>query len=123
MDEYDADRAPDPEAWLAMDEDERMFLVQEYHEGLRFDAPSMMGHAIAHIVVENQLASGEEDVVRALERLTKGGLDRHEAVHAIGAMFMEHAHELIHEGPGDVEPNEAYFAKLRELTVDRWRTR
>jgi hypothetical protein len=39
------------------------------------------------VIVENQIAEGYEPTVRAIVRLTAGGLDRHEAVHAIGSII------------------------------------
>jgi hypothetical protein len=44
----------------------------------------------AHVVVENQVALGEVmRVPETLERLLDEGLDRHEAVYAIGSVLME----------------------------------
>jgi hypothetical protein len=53
-------------------------------------AQSRRGHAIAHTIVESQLATGEVAGVPAtLARLMREeGLDRHDAVHAIGSVLM-----------------------------------
>jgi len=42
------------------------------------------------------------------------GLDRHEAIHAIGAMLTKFIHDLPESG---TEPNAPYFAALERLTV------
>ena len=43
-------------------------------------------HAIMHVVIENQVAMGDElPVRRAIDRLVGEGLDRHEAIHAMGS--------------------------------------
>ena len=57
--QYDADEQPDPDAWLELDETERIDLVIEYHRrtGVQLESPEP--HAIAHVVVENQVALGE----------------------------------------------------------------
>jgi hypothetical protein len=42
---------------------------------------------MAHVVVENQVALGEAtSVPEALDRLINEGLDRHDAVHAVGSV-------------------------------------
>jgi hypothetical protein len=73
MDRYDPEVAPDAEGWLALDEDERLLLVEWYHRDVRADISKAARplHASMHVVVENQLASNDEPVVRALARLMK----------------------------------------------------
>jgi hypothetical protein len=87
---YDALKAPDPEDRLDLDEQERIGQVIEYH--WRHHLPmgeSVKLHGVAHVVVENQFALGDATVVPAtLNRLMRAGLDRHEAVHAIGSVFI-----------------------------------
>jgi hypothetical protein len=46
-------------------------------------------HATAHVIVENQAAMGDATVVPAtLDRLMREGLDRHDAIHAIGSVLV-----------------------------------
>ncbi len=87
MDGYDPERAPDPEWWLSLDESERMDLAQEsQHEDEQL--PSPRSHAAIHLVIENQVAMGDEIPVAAtLQRLLAEGLGRHDAVHAIGSVL------------------------------------
>jgi hypothetical protein len=57
---YDADKAPDPEAWLQLDEQERIDLAIKYHRRYHLpmgESPQM--HGIAHVIVENQVAAGD----------------------------------------------------------------
>jgi hypothetical protein len=118
--------APDPEAWLAMDEQRRIDLVQDYHRRAHIRLPNEKVHAVAHAIIENQIAMGEEIPVRTLQRLMAGGLDRHEAIHAIGMVLMEFINDLMrkidsgHPEPQS-DPNQGYYAALEELTAESWR--
>jgi hypothetical protein len=58
MNRYDPSNAPDPAEWLALDEQERILLVEYFHRSARIDLPEVNLHAIVHSVVENQLAMG-----------------------------------------------------------------
>ena len=89
MERYDPLKAPDPKEWLSLDEQERIDLVQDYHRRARVELPNATGHAIAHVIVENQIALGDELAVeRTLNRLVAEGLDRHDAIHAIGSVLV-----------------------------------
>ncbi|MGA9672463.1 MAG: hypothetical protein WBQ94_24830, partial [Terracidiphilus sp.] len=90
MNEYNPERAPEPEAWLELDEQERILLVENYHRPARIKLPNRKAHAVFHVIVENQIAMNLEPVVRAMARLMKEGLTRHDAVHAIGSVVAEH---------------------------------
>jgi hypothetical protein len=51
---------------------------------------SARAHAATHVVVENQAAMGDATAVPAtLARLMREGLERHDAVHAIGSVLMQ----------------------------------
>lgn len=121
--QYDADKNPDPGAWLELDEQERIELVIDFHRrtGVQIEKPE--SHAIAHVAVENQVALGEAtSVPRTLCRLMDEGLDRHDAVHAIGSTLMEVMFATVH-GPddgGDVTAE--YNRKLAALTAAGWRS-
>ena len=124
---YDALKIPDPEAWLNLDEQERLAQVIEYHR--RYHLPmgeSLSLHGVAHVVVENQIALGDPPAVReALARLMGEGLDRHEAVHAVGSVVMGIAFDVIREkgkgaGVGDI--NVKYADELATLTAESWRS-
>lgn len=116
---YDPDRAPDPVRWNALAELDRIALVERYHRRARIHLPAPTVHATFHVVVENQVALGNETpVVEAIERLMGEGLSRHDALHAVAWVLADHMHRALstHE-PVD---NEAYFQDVRELTKERW---
>jgi hypothetical protein len=115
---YDASTAPLPEAWLGLDELERVAAVRKYHKRSHAKLPNAQGHAIVHTIVENQLAEGHAGVVRALDRLVHTGLDRHEAVHAIGATVTKHMSQAM-QGEHSFS-HEAYEAELEQLTAKGW---
>ena len=82
--------APEPKEWLAIDEAERIQLAQDYYRRARVRLPNEKLHAVFHVVVENQIALGDEIPVQStLQRLMVEGLDRHEAIHAIASVLAE----------------------------------
>ncbi|BDG02203.1 DUF1841 family protein [Anaeromyxobacter oryzae] len=118
---YDADQAPEPTAWLAEDERDRLEAVEAHHRGLASHArtPRPRLHAALHLVVENQLAAGDPpEVRRALERLLAGGLPRHEAIHAIGLVVADATSAAM---DGRAFDPRVYGRELDALTVERWR--
>lgn len=121
MNRYDPDQTPNPEEWLALDEQLRIGLVEKYHRRARVELPNMTIHAAFHAIVENQLAENYEPTVRAMARLTTEGLTRHEAVHAIASVVAEHIHDLFN-AKADAESSETvYAAAVERLTASAWR--
>ena len=117
---YDPLNAPDPDDWQSMDEDERMMLIMEYHREAGVELPNEQVHAVVHVVVENQFTLGDEMSARAaLERLMREGLDRHEAIHAVGSVLVDFVQALIRD---DAAPgaNERYNEELEKLTAAEW---
>jgi len=124
MNRYDASTAPDPEAWLELDEQERIDAVIDCHK--RTKAPVGQDktlHALAHVIVENQIAMGDATAVPAtLDRLMREGLDRHDAVHAIGSVLMGIIFDVTTKKAGaDVDINAQYGRELAALTATSWR--
>ena len=74
-------------------------------------------------MIENQIAEGEASVIRAMGRLNKQGLDRHDAIHAIGWVLSQHFFKQIKaENPDDNAVLTArYVASVERLTADDWR--
>jgi hypothetical protein len=107
--------------WLALDEGERIALVRDFHARNRIRIPNAEAHAVIHAIVENQLAERLPAVIAALHRLRAEGLDRHEAVHAIGSVLMEHMRTLMNGARDSADPNGLYLAALEKLTTDSWR--
>jgi hypothetical protein len=53
--------------------------------------------------------------------LCKEGIDRHEAIHAVGSVLAEHMSNLVRGVPPQSDPNAPYYAALEKLTVESWR--
>lgn len=119
---YNPRRAPDPEQWLEDDDTEKRIAVLQYHRRARVELPNEQVHAAIHVIVENQAAMGDETpVAETLQRLRKEGLDRHEAVHAVGSVLAGHMWKLMRqEDVGTEDPNVAYFEEVRSLTAQKW---
>ena len=119
---YDPLEAPDPKEWLELDEQERIDLVREYHRRAGIDLPNEKLHATLHAIVEAQIALKEETPVgRIAQRLIGEGLDRHNAIHAIGMVLAEHIYDMLKTTKSDKDPNAPYFAALERLTAEDWR--
>ena len=117
---YDADRAPDPARWLAEDEQQRISIIDRYHRRHGFRAPRPQLHIAIHMVVENQIALGDEmPVAETVQRLMGEGLSRHEAIHAVGAVLAKFLQDAIHSESGEPD-NEAYNREVSALTKERW---
>lgn len=121
MNRYDPDCAPNPEQWLALDEQERIRLAEEYHRAKRIKLPDAKAHAVFHAVVENQIAENLESVVRAMARLTAEGLSRHESIHAIASVLAEHINELFNAKADEKHSPAIYSAAVERLTARGWR--
>ena len=118
---YNPYRNPSPDEWLALPDDERIALVLTYHEQVKAPVPKPALHATIHTVVENQVALGPETPVAAtLSRLMHEGLDRHDAVHAIGSVLVKHFERVRAEKTSEEDPNRAYYRDLARLKADSW---
>ena len=120
LNRYDP-QAPDPAHWLELDERERLDRVEHYHRCARIDLPNSTLHATIHVAVENQLAAHDESAVRALARLMKEGLSRHDAVHAIGSLVAEQIYDLLKLKDSPEALRARYDAALERLDAARWR--
>ena len=119
---YDPDHDIDVEAWLALDEDERIALVSDYHRRRRIRLPNRNVHATIHVIVENQLALGDKfPASSVLRRLMSEGLDRHEAVHALGSVLAGQIFNALKGNSVGTDPNAEYVEKLNGLTAQSWR--
>jgi hypothetical protein len=120
---YDPEITPDPVEWLALDEQERIWLAEAHHRAAHIKLPNIEAHAVFHVIIENQIAEGLEPVVRAMARLTREGLSRHDAVHAIGSVLAEHLHEASQTQDKEfaVTAQAHYNAAVERLTAKRWR--
>ena len=124
MNRYDPEVAPDSREWLALDEGERLVLVEDYHRDARISMPRRARrlHAAIHTIVENQLVLEDQTIVRAtLQRLMEDGLTRHDAIHAVGSVLSEHIYDLLHMESLPAEGHAPYYAALQQLTAENWR--
>jgi hypothetical protein len=74
------------------------------------------------VVVENQLALGDKfPASSVLARLMSEGLDRHEAVHALGSVLTGQIFNALKGKSVGTDLNAEYVEKLNRLTVQSWR--
>jgi hypothetical protein len=119
---YDPDVAPDPAEWLALDEGERISQAMDYHRHAGVSLPNENIHAVMHVIVENQIAMGDElPVRRTVERLVAEGLDRHEAVHAIGSLLTVHLNQALKNPKAKTMPVDVYNKAVERITAESWR--
>ncbi len=122
MKSYDPSRAPDPAEWLDLDESEQNALVERFHieSGEESNEESGMLHAAIHVIIENQVALETRPVPETIEKLMRQGLDRHEAIHAVGAVLSEDLFEMMQGNKASFDPK-TYRRRLEKLTAKRWR--
>ena len=120
---YDPEIAPNPAEWLALDEQVRIDLIEHHHHVAHIKLPNAKIHAAFHAIVENQIALDLEPVVRAMARLQREGLSRHDALHAIGAVSADHVFEgLKSNQQDDASTTQAHYnAAVERLTAKSWR--
>ncbi len=115
---YNPLHAPNPEEWIALDESERINLVLSYHNQEEDDMPNVYMHSIIHAVIEYQIAGGKKYPVKeTLDRLMQEGLNRHDAIHAIGSVFIKYIREV---GTGENTSTDFtgdYFKEVSQLTA------
>jgi hypothetical protein len=106
--------------WVDLDESEKIRIVELYHRRQRIPLSNARVHAAAHVVVEDQVLLGDETPAAVtLQRLISEGLDRHDAIHAIGMELMG----IVWEVGTDrlkADPTDKYYRRLEELTAEHW---
>ena len=121
---YDPNKPPDTKKWTTLSELEQIDLVLDYHKRRKIQIPNDMLHAAIHATVENQIALGDKFPAESkLNQLMQEGLDRHEAVHAIGSVLSEHIYGMLAEDSELDDPNAPYLDALERLTAKLWRER
>jgi|SRR5882672_4088659 len=120
---YDPDQAPDADDWLGADEQERIEAVRAHHKKAGERVPNLGGRAIIHATVETHLAMKAAGVQEAFDRLRADGLDRHDAIHAIGWALSSVLEATIRDAKSfqGTAPNDAYIKVLKDLSADKWR--
>ena len=122
MEKYDPIKLIEADQWLALDELDRIELVRAFHETLDDEMPSdaLSVHSSIHVIVENQLAMGVELIPETIAKLIRQGLDRHEAIHAIGAIISVDIYDMLRGDLQEFSPIR-YRKKLEKITAKRWR--
>ncbi len=121
MKKYNALVPPIAEEWLALDEQFRLDLLYDFVENNEQDIEKEARriHASIHMIIENQLALNIELTTETYNRLIRQGLDRHQVIHAIGAVISEDIFELM-KGSKE-KPFEGQKLRLKKLTAKRWK--
>ncbi|PKG96173.1 hypothetical protein [Paraglaciecola sp. MB-3u-78] len=121
MDKYDPANPIGSEEWLALDEAKQIELVRDFHAELDLEMPvdALSIHLSIHVIVENQLAMGVELIPETIAKLTRQGLNRHEAIHVIGAILSEDIFDLVKGNIEEFSPTK-YRRRLEKITAKRW---
>ena len=121
MRDYDPSNSQDPKKWLSIDEDQRIYLIEQYHENSAEPIPEdgWELHAVFHCLIENQIAQDLDSVRETMAKLIRQGLSRHEAIHAIAALLGDDIFAILkNKTPFD---EKRYRRRLNKLTAKRWR--
>lgn len=119
---YDPGIGPDPVLWGSLSDEEKQRAVADYVERFETHGDAGLSHAMTHVIVEDQVSLGDETpVAGVLHRLVNEGLNRHEAIHAIGSVLEKEVANLS-SGGGQID-NDRYFEQLGDLTAVRWLAR
>ena len=115
---YDPTSSPAPAEWLALDEAERIDVVEGHHREAKVPSGNARAHAAIDAAAETQLAEGMPVAVEAFNRLLKEGLPRPEAIHAIGSAIAKEIFLLVKEKRSFDLPS--YERRLPLLTAATW---
>jgi hypothetical protein len=121
---YNPGQPLDAKWWTSLDEPERIDAILQYHRQTGDEIPNEEIHAAIHNIIENQILLGDEIPVSATHRrLMDEGLDRHDALHAIGSVLVPFLFDTVQQEMGETRPadnNARYYQQLEELTADGW---
>lgn len=121
MEQYNPLKGPEPKDWFSIEEPDRVELVQLYHKKHKIKLPNKILHALCHVIVETQVALGDKTPVKnTLKRLIIEGLNRHDAIHAIGSVLMSQIYDIAKSESEVSEPSEDYYSRLESLTAAMW---
>ncbi len=120
---YDALKKPNPQKWLGAEEAARIAAVKEYHFKNSVELPNEEIHALIHVTIENQIALKDETpVAEAMQRLMNEGLNRHDAIHAVGSVLGKFFWKVLNGS--DIESpdswKDSYFKEVQALTKEKW---
>jgi len=118
---YDPIKPPVAKEWLGLTSADRVTLVERYHKQAGPRMFNLRAHATIHAAVENQAARGVSTPVRkTIRRLMAEGLDRHEALHAVGTVLAQvlRGTRANPSRPGSISAR--YADALDALTANGW---
>lgn len=119
---YDPDNAPDPTEWRALEVQERIRVVVAYHSIAKKNTKKPKVHALLHVNVENLLLQARGPATRAMSRLMKEGLTRHQAIHALATVWLAYPVDSW-SGNTSQSPQEkqvAFNHAMENLSIDAW---
>lgn len=114
---------PNKEEWLAASEVDRVDAVRQFHRSAhdnQFDDEALSIHCAIHVIVESQLAIDLKPLPSTVAKLIRQGLDRHEVIHAIGAILSEDIFSIIRGEKSDFSLA-LYRHRLEKVTAKRWK--
>ncbi|MBN1423311.1 hypothetical protein JXA88_02035 [Candidatus Fermentibacteria bacterium] len=121
MKAYNPAEAPPPEEWLELTAAARVALVERYHKKAGPKMSNRRAHAAIHAAVENHAARGTTTPVQTtITRLMAEGLDRHEAVHAVGAVLAQVMRAAFTSVTGTKGLGARYVEALGALRARDW---
>lgn len=121
MRSYNPAKSPDRAEWRALSERDRIDLIYEYHDFIGETGENMEAHAAIHAAIETQIAEDVPEIRVTLGRLRKQGLNRHDAIHALGSILAQHMQNIINSSYEDgVDQNAQYSMMLASFDVADW---
>lgn len=120
---YSPDATPDAAQWLKLPERERLRVVSTFHMVNRLKSGNAKAHAAIHVIVESQIATGFGPTVRAMARLQREGLSRHESLHAVGSVLSSNILEAMRKPPENNSQaiQSQINAAIERLSAQSWR--
>ncbi|MGE0417002.1 MAG: DUF1841 family protein [Acetobacteraceae bacterium] len=124
IDSYDPLQPPDPAVWQEASSEDRIRVVRAYHEAAGMSGSALTVHGGLHVTVENQIALNDPPIVAVkVQQLMAQGLDRHQALHAVASVLIDHMRRMTAPGRRPMEREalaEAYIGAVRRLNARKW---
>lgn len=119
--DYNPNRPINAEVWLALEEEERIAVVQLYHEKVGADYEGMRMHCMIQATVETQLAMKLPEVRAAFRKLRLKKVRRHDALHAIGNALANVIYNGVKGEHDSFEGNKEYHRLLKKIKPAEWK--
>jgi hypothetical protein len=115
MREYNPAKSPDRQQWLALDKTRQLEIIRLAHDDMETSENALATHCGMHSAVETQIAQNSPGVRNAMGRLRKQGTSRHNALHAIGLVLIQHMRRMATSQDEPDIANAHYQTQLAEL--------